>query len=146
MSRLILSEVSGVILKNMDGYDCEICVKTFANKHYLKRHTKLIHEQVKKHKCDLCDKDFESKKHIQVVHERVKDFKCDTCEMRFGLLSYLKRHSKTVHKTEKEFKCESCDKSFGNIFILSDPIKMFMRARKTINVIHVTKDMQLNSL
>ena len=53
--------------------------KTFCQLSNLKTHIKSVHEGLKNHKCDLCDKKFGHssvlKKHIKGIHEGLKDLK-----------------------------------------------------------------------
>ena len=69
---------------------------------YLKIHIKAVHERLKNHKCDLCDKAFSQasslKTHIIGVHERLKNHKCDICDKAFSLLNNLKIHIKIIHE------------------------------------------------
>lgn len=44
-------------------YICEIdnCMKPFQSPHLLKRHKALVHSNIKKFKCDICDREFKLK-------------------------------------------------------------------------------------
>jgi len=51
------------------------------------------------------------RKHIELVHDQVKKAKCETCGKAFSTKSILIRHIKT-HTGEKNFKCQHCEKCF----------------------------------
>ena len=59
---------------------------------------KTVHDEVKDHKCDMCDKTFgknsELRIHVQGVHNLMKQHVCVTCNKKFGLKSVLKKHIK----------------------------------------------------
>ena len=41
---------------------CPICNKILLSEFYLKLHNKRVHENVKNHKCDVCEKSFHTKR------------------------------------------------------------------------------------
>ena len=49
------------IVRNEQIYKCEICDKEFKHKIGLKQHINVVHNIVKKHQCNICQKVF----HIQ---------------------------------------------------------------------------------
>ena len=51
--------------------------------------------------------------HKRMVHENIKPHKCDKCKKCFGQNTTLKTHSLTVHENEKPFECEICQRCFG---------------------------------
>ena len=59
------------------GFQCKDCNKTFTLKPNLKKHVKLVHEQIKEHSCEQCGKAFgvlaQLKIHIKMVHDKIKD-------------------------------------------------------------------------
>ena len=63
---------------------------------------KLVHEGVKKYKCDICGKPFgrlnAMKVHVMTVHEGLKNFQCGSCDKAFGQHGDLKRHIKNIHE------------------------------------------------
>ena len=74
-------------------------------------------QTTKKHKCYLCDKVFygssrDLRDHIKSVHEGVKDHDCESCEKSFTTRRHLLSHFKKVHG-QKRFQCDACWKFFG---------------------------------
>ena len=53
------------------------------------------------------------KKHNELVHEGLKKSRCDKCGKLFGYASYLKAHNETVHEGRKKFRCGKCGKMFS---------------------------------
>ena len=57
-----------------------------------------------------------SKQYLQlpteIVHDKVRVHKCDFCNKTFGLKRVLQRHIDTVHCLKKHLECESCSKTF----------------------------------
>lgn len=87
---------------------CDICGKACDRRHFL------IHSNVKKFKCHLCEKSFNSsancRAHIQ-SHNSDNAYKCSICHREFKQKRHLKRHL-DVHFGEKRFKCHICAKVF----------------------------------
>ena len=76
---------------NVDGYQCDICKRTFAWLHSLKDH-KLTHTGIRKYKCDVCDKAFFKPRDLlrhKMIHNPMKPYQCDFCGKTFALLQYL---------------------------------------------------------
>ena len=80
--------------KNEHQLYCVLCQEAFYFKHYLSKHHKEKHNNVKTLSCDSCD------------------FKC-------GLLIDLSHHKKTVHEKKFAQVCDLCDKGFKNRYELS---------------------------
>ena len=59
----------------------------FGFKQALERHVKAIHEQLKPHKCAVCNKTFGAKDtlkvHVKTVHEKLKPHQCEFCKKMF---------------------------------------------------------------
>ena len=70
-------------------FKCEFfeCNKSFAYSRNLRLHVQKIHEKIS-FKCDHCSRIFTEnaslKKHIKVVHLNMKNHKCDQCDKSFG--------------------------------------------------------------
>ena len=69
---------------------------------------KIIHEGIKDHKCELCEKSFSIKgnlnQHMKSVHEGIKDHKCELCGKYFSSKQNLKCHLITCKKMPIEQK------------------------------------------
>ena len=59
-------------------------------------HVKAVHEKVKSHQCEYCEKLFSTNIMFKSVHEKIKDHQCEHCEMAFSSSRDLKRH-KNIH-------------------------------------------------
>ena len=70
----------------MKPYKCSQCTDSFSDKHELKLHMGVAHEETKH--CTKCDIIFVTKanlkRHIAVVHEKLKTFKCNHCDAKFA--------------------------------------------------------------
>ena len=78
-----------------------------------------IHENMKKHKCDFCEKEFHQantlKDHIASVHEGKKpvlSYDCEKCGKYFLKKSHLVDHINIVHEKNYNHKCDLCEKAF----------------------------------
>ena len=71
---------------------CEICEKTFTNYPYKERHLKIVHEEIKKNHCNVCDRGFGSKHELNVHEEN--------------------NHQEIYHKVHK---CKFCGKAFARL-------------------------------
>ena len=84
-----------------------------AKKCNMNRHIKMVHEEKKPFKCELCDKSFfqkvDRKKHVESIHEGKKPFKCELCDKSFSQKGSRKIHVESVHEGKKPFQCEICD-------------------------------------
>ena len=88
----------------------------------MKEHINVVHEGLKLHKCEICDKDFGYRAHL-AQHLKTcavkkddpeileKKYKCERCEKSFDTKEYLKDHRIAVHI--KPHKCDKCDKAYG---------------------------------
>ena len=74
------------------------CNRHYKHPQYLKRHT-ATHQQVKLD-CELCDKTF-GQKHLlkchEVVHTNILAYRCDPCNLQFKHYNQLYRHRKKCH-------------------------------------------------
>ena len=92
------------------------------------------------HHCQICNKDFSDKHglkiHIAIVHEEIKPlqwgpFPCNFCGSTFGVRSKLKLHIQAVHEGTKPFQCHLCD--FKTFYVSS--MNMHMRVHEASNII-----------
>ena len=93
--------------------------KSFFLKAGMRRHIKLIHENVKVN-CEECGLQLNSEtkllSHMEKVHGEndVEEVECSFCEKKFRGRAKAAYHETTVHKGEvqNEFKCDLCPKSY----------------------------------
>ena len=108
-------------LKQKEKINCDICGK-LVKFYHLKDHVKEVHEKVKDHHCEMCDKSFSRsnllKSHIKISHEKIKNYNCASCDYKSAYLLGLKKHYLLKHtniKREKNHKCERCGKCFYSL-------------------------------
>ncbi|XP_067625198.1 zinc finger protein 208-like [Eurosta solidaginis] len=110
-------------------FECEICKKCFKSDERLKKHlqihspTKLIcpecglrlnsrstlnnhllvHSDVRKHKCDYCERSFKRSKELKnhlILHTGLKLYSCDFCDKKYARASNLRTHKRYQHPKE----------------------------------------------
>lgn len=93
---------------------CETCGKSFAQRSSMKIHWKQMHESIKSHKCQYCEKSFIRRCHLVAHlthHTGVRNYVCAVCGKAFLRSGTLKGHT-AVHSTERPFKCTLCGDTF----------------------------------
>jgi hypothetical protein len=95
-------------------WKCLQCFNVFNTESSLRDHIRLKHPVI--HKCQFCDKQFDSrwrfKQHMS-VHTQEKRYMCEFCGKHFRLKRSLHNHL-FLHNTEgKKFKCQQCEKKFA---------------------------------
>ncbi|XP_014371580.2 zinc finger protein 2 homolog [Papilio machaon] len=71
---------------------CNVCFKTFANQHNLKRHM-MIHNDIREFECDICLKRFHQKITMQTHRlNHLNAFSCNQCDMTFKTKEALTTH------------------------------------------------------
>ena len=77
------------------SYKCELCTACFSDNHRLKSHVKSIHYG-SWHHCSKCNYKNALKKkvenHMALVHEGIRKYKCDICEVNYRECRDLSRH------------------------------------------------------
>ena len=84
----------------MEKTECPIC-KAIFDKGGLKRHLKTVHEGIKDHKCEHCEKAFSELHHLRTHMEMVHDImfeptlqpKCSKCGKTFKYEAVLRKHT-----------------------------------------------------
>ena len=85
---------------------CPSCPLMFTLPINLKRHIKRVHEGIKNHQCDVCEKKFASKNEVKehmTMHTGEKAYKCEECGKAFSQLSSLYGHRKKSHKEKESY-------------------------------------------
>ena len=66
----------------------------------MNRHIWYIHENIKDHKCEICNelfyREFDLKKHAQTIHGKMKPYGCSYCDKKFGVKISLYTHIQNV--------------------------------------------------
>lgn len=95
-------------------YHCDICLKPFAQRHYLAIH-KRSHTGEKPFQCDFCIQKFARRDTLQIhrrIHTGEKPFHCEVCSKQFAQRDKLQIHRRT-HSRKKKFHCDICFKQFA---------------------------------
>lgn len=124
---------------------CETCGKSFAQRSSMKIHWKQVHESIKSHKCQYCEKSFIRRCHLVAHlthHTGVRNYICAVCGKAFLRSGTLKGHT-AVHSSERPFNCTIC----GDTFKLKKHLKQHGRVHENIQseFIAVTDNCQYNS-
>ena len=106
--------------QNENGrYQCDLCDKSYARKHKLNEHKRIIHEG-QRFQCDFCDKVLHSplgiRKHKAKYHpnEKTQAYKCTTCPYTTVHSKHLMNHIKKKHPLEFIPTGDDCGE-FGDI-------------------------------
>lgn len=92
-------------------FQCEICSKAFALRHFLKAHIRNCHNTVK---CEKCSKEVNVgtlNAHMR-RHLNDRPHKCHICQKKFSNKFHMKEHV-LRHSDPYPFKCDKCPKKFG---------------------------------
>ena len=85
------------------------------------------HENQNNHKCDLCDKNFNTKGILKVHIKRFHGgniFQCNLCGKEYKYSNYLAIHVSNKHDNIKKFKCDFCAKSYFHQISLNYHLKV----------------------
>ena len=102
------------------NFRCDLCGRGFFNKTHWKDHCRM-HQGIK-YECNQCDSAFPTKSglndHIRSVHDNEKRHYCDVCEKGFYKKTELARHYR-IHTGERPFQCQICDSAFARKYGLT---------------------------
>ncbi|XP_064620563.1 zinc finger protein 112-like [Lineus longissimus] len=91
---------------------CEVCGEEYCSLEYLAEHLNK-HGNVLPHVCPHCSYRTSYRANFQkhcLIHTQVKRHKCDTCNKRFTQKSHLDAHIKAIHSNpNKEYRCHICE-------------------------------------
>ena len=105
-------------------FPCLLCDKRYSHKKKLNYHSRIVHEEKKLSKCEICKKKvFDMNRHVAMVHEKKKSYKCEYCEKSFSRNYSLNLHNDTVHEGKKPFGCNYCNTSFSQKSALEKHLK-----------------------
>jgi len=83
-------------------FPCLLCDKRYSHKKKLNYHSRVVHEEQKLSKCEICQKKvFDMNRHVAMVHEKKKFYKCEYCEKSFSGNYALNLHNDTIHEGKK---------------------------------------------
>ena len=107
----LITHNNGVHLK-LKPFKCQHanCSSEFTQKSSLNKHVKVIHGDVDKLQCEICDYATISRAHLEAhvagVHNKEKNFKCDVCDKVYSRKHQLTNHIKDKHDFDFEgFRC-----------------------------------------
>ena len=121
------SKKSNTIKGRGGQYQCHVCGKDFANKHYVDQHIARTHNKVRNVNCPYPDCKFTTynrnglKNHLKIHTATLEDrkaykgFTCQECGARSLSKGHLINHIKAVHRKVKEYGCKICQLRFNNI-------------------------------
>uniref|UniRef100_A0A1I7YV19 C2H2-type domain-containing protein n=1 Tax=Steinernema glaseri TaxID=37863 RepID=A0A1I7YV19_9BILA len=102
---------------------------------------------VKKYRCDICDKTF-SRSNTLITHKRIhtgeKPFSCEHCGRAFRQPGNLTRHRLT-HTTVKPFVCNECGKAFNRASNLHTHMKTHVTTSRMMSCFRCNKIFSLKS-
>ena len=102
------------------SFECDKCGFISKNNHGLNIHKKKKHG--KKLKCDLCDKEFDSKRFLEIhtkahsYNKQKRKYVCDKCEFECTTLETLEVHSGKC--CNENIECGLCELRFENLEVL----------------------------
>ncbi|KAK8732440.1 hypothetical protein OTU49_007092 [Cherax quadricarinatus] len=105
---------------------CSLCLKTFANKSYLKIHMKNHHTEQKLYHCNFCPTDFKYQsnlaKHVTNIHTKEKPSHASECSKDFSVKAEPvsvkaepATHSRADLSSSTFFLCTMCLEEFSNL-------------------------------
>lgn len=114
------------------------CNRLFYYKAYFQFHFKDVHREDREEICQYCGKVFKNSRRLNshiFIHQTDSDkrHKCDVCDKQFNFSGDLSRH-KRVHENIKPYKCHLCPKSFVQSYALKLHINVHNKIRYTCDL------------
>ncbi|XP_058447834.1 zinc finger protein 58-like [Malaya genurostris] len=110
-------------------YQCQECGHKFATATILKRHIEVIHQKIRKYKCEYCEKAFgyqhKYKEHMH-MHRGIKAYKCRYCNKTFTHSSNVLVHER-IHTNTKPYKCPIC----GSCYVTTSALKKHQKTHRS---------------
>ncbi|XP_037972619.2 zinc finger protein 501 [Plutella xylostella] len=102
---------------------CNECEKEFTAKASLKQHIGKIHNQIHRHKCQVCGDRFENS-NLAMAHMKTHtEYKCNKCDESFSDSAMFDDHKVTCRLQNKPYKCKLCDKRYNKNACLQKHVK-----------------------
>ncbi|XP_026482337.1 zinc finger protein 2-like [Ctenocephalides felis] len=99
------------------AYGCDICNRSFAESHQLKKHM-VVHKRSRSKerpfKCEICKKTYKQLQGLKLhmnTHTGKFPFKCEICGKTFNNKGHLPGHM-LIHSGERPHECNVCNKKF----------------------------------
>lgn len=113
------------IYSHKRALECEICHKSFSNKHKLNKHV-IIHTDERPYSCEICNKSFNHSsnllRHIN-DHSKIRPYKCENCPKTFVVKTELRLHMRR-HTGERPHQCDICSKTYLRKAYLNNHMKI----------------------
>ena len=124
---------SGPRIDHKDNFQIRIKFILIKLKLFERRRSKIVAENMPKHKCEICDTVFLSRtsiyEHNASIHSGNK-FKCSICNCTYTSKHNLKIHTQFVHEKKIVHNCEFCDANFSRKCHLQRHISVVHEERK----------------
>ena len=81
---------------------CQFCDQYFKSFISRNEHIQNVHWSTSV-KCDICDKIIkttELKRHKRIIHENIRDHKCESCDKAYATATLLKHHINEKHENQ----------------------------------------------
>jgi KRAB domain-containing zinc finger protein len=100
--------------------DVDGCKKNFTAKSSVLMHKRVVHEKVRKYRCEQCGSSFgnstDLKRHSK-VHTGERPYACTECAMKFSEMASLRVHYRYKHTLKQPYSCAigACEKMFATM-------------------------------